>query len=109
MIQARTAAAVADPPGYLLATIGTRPDGPAGPAWHRAVRAVEEYRTLWDVTDAHRPLGDPPEHPTASEQRQQAVRALLDAAPQHELERQREPAREREPGPVRSLQRGISR
>ncbi|MDP8931637.1 MAG: relaxase domain-containing protein [Actinomycetota bacterium] len=103
VVQLRTAAAVAHPPSYLLTTIGSRPDGPQRSVWHHAVRSVEEYRTLWNITDPVRPLGDSSDHPAMRADRQRAMRALLDAAPQRALEQEQAIVRQR------ALGRGISR
>ncbi|MDP8929230.1 MAG: hypothetical protein M3O70_11835, partial [Actinomycetota bacterium] len=101
VIQARIAAALQNPPDYVLLTIGRQPDGgPERAAWRDAVHAVEHYRTCWGIVDPQRPLGDQPTEPVMREERQRAARRLLDAIPYRETGRSLEDGR--------ALHRGIS-
>jgi hypothetical protein len=46
-------------PTYLSDVVGHRPDKPSErAAWHQAVRAIEVYRSRWNITDESAALGN---------------------------------------------------
>ncbi len=55
-------AAECDPPAYLLAALGPRPQEEGDrQAWRVGAQTIESYRHAWSITDPLRPLGQRPD------------------------------------------------
>jgi hypothetical protein len=79
---------VAEPPNYILRTIGPRPAGSAADrSWVGAVVAIESYRVDHDVTDRRTALGPEPRQWQASLDWYAAHETIADTRVQHGIRR----------------------
>jgi conjugative relaxase-like TrwC/TraI family protein len=80
-----------DRPGYLREALGPVPESTRGRrAWRQAAAAVEEYRSVYQVSDPERALGSAPRDPAQRADWQRATAALERVHKQRVAERTRE-------------------
>jgi hypothetical protein len=76
--EARLARHDQDPPAYLSAALGPRPDERAS-AWDRATVALEDYRLRWSITDPDRTFPTPPTDELQRDDFRHALQTAKDA------------------------------
>jgi AAA domain len=86
-----------DPPDYIVADLGERPDGTAERAeWDRAVARIESYREERGIRDRDTALGPQPRDPLARLERERLAKTINETRQQIRLEQT--PAVERSVG-----------
>jgi hypothetical protein len=100
----------ADRPGYVLEALGPMPESTRGRrAWRQAAAEIEQYRSIYQVTDPERVLGPEPRDPGQWADRQR-VRTAIERvqAKQRAADRSRDPqpTNERTSQPRPHQQRG---
>ncbi|MEX2503811.1 MAG: hypothetical protein WD378_03110, partial [Egicoccus sp.] len=76
--EGRFARHAGDPPAYLTAALGPRPDDRTS-TWDRAAVALEDYRLRWSITDPERTFPTPPTDELQRDDFRHALQTVKDA------------------------------
>jgi conjugative relaxase-like TrwC/TraI family protein len=94
--------AEADRPGYVLEMLGPVPESTrGGRAWRQAAAELEQYRRVYQITDAERALGPEPRDPAQRADRQRICTAIERV---HAKQRAADRSRDRQPTSERTNQ-----